>query len=185
MSGSNRGMGQPKGTTKADIMLEAMARSLLSAVLPKSISQKVEYGAVICKNDRTGELSATKLHRSTDSDNKVDVGLSEPNCGCPDGTTPVAYYHTHPFDKIGAGNGTYLHASQDFSDPDDKRIANDVQLVAFLGSHDGKFRRYVPPKRPTVMVDGRPVQLATDADGNALPETFNDTTVLNGTLPTR
>ena len=104
MADSNRSVGQPKGSTKAEINLEQMARALLAAVLPRSIKEKIEYGAVICKNNRTDQLSATKLRSSTDSDNTVDVGLSEPNCGCPEGTSPVAFYHTHPFDKIDAGD---------------------------------------------------------------------------------
>ena len=183
MADSNAG--QPKGSTREEIKLEQAARRLLAAVLPQSIAEKREYGAVICSNNRTQELSATKLRTSTHSDNQVDVGLSEPNCGCPEGWSPVAYYHTHPLDKIDAGDGIVLHASQDFSHPEDKRIANNAQLVAFLGSHDGKFRRYVPPQSPTVVVDGRKLLMATDDEGNVLPETFGVTTILNGLLPTR
>jgi hypothetical protein len=175
---------QPKGSTKAEVALETQARALLAAVLPRSIRERREYGAVMCRNNSTGALSATRLRSSSDSDSAVDVGLSEPNCGCPEGTTPVAFYHTHPHDRIVGANGSVLHFDQDFSDID-RRLANDQQIVAFLGSYDGKFRRYAPPELPSTLVDGKRVLLATDAEGNVLPERFSTPVILNGTLPTR
>lgn len=172
---------QPKGPTPQDIALERKARALLSVALPLSISDKIEYGAVICRDDRTGALSETERRASAESDNQVDVGQYLPNCGCPAGTTPVAYYHTHPFDRVAGGT---MRADPNFSTPD-MQIANDYQLVAFLGSRDGLFRRYDPPERPTQIIDGKKVLLATDPEGRPLPETFSTPRILNGKLPTR
>lgn len=163
------------------IDLENFARTKLTEILPVSINEKVEYGAVIYKHNQSKKLGATKLCKSTESDNKVDVGLSKPNCGCPADTKPIAFYHTHPFLKVGE-----LHMEQDFSTPEDKRLANDNRLIGFLGSADGGFRCYLPAKLPTTTVNGvETIKLSFD-DGTLIPEalTFCETILLNGKLPT-
>jgi hypothetical protein len=184
MDDKPRNTGQPKGPTKDAMALEQMARKKLTEILPRSVKEQTEYGAVICKHDHTGKLSATELHRATISDSSVDVGQRGENCGCPSGTTAIAYYHTHPIAQVYGGNGSMLHYDPSFSD-DDTTIADDRQLVAFLGSFDGKFRRYDPPILPTTLVDGKKVINATDADGHKLPTLVGVTTILNGKLPTR
>ena len=44
---------QPKGATKAEMMLERESCALLAAVLPRSIRERREYGAVMCWNNGT------------------------------------------------------------------------------------------------------------------------------------
>jgi len=179
------GDGQPKGPTHDKIKLEQFARKLLSEVLPRSIEERQEYGAIICKNERTGILTSTKLRHSTESDTSVDVGQDEPNCGCPNGTTPVAFYHTHPIDAFYDGHDVF-RGSPDFSRPQDTTIATNYQLVGFLGSFDGKFRRYDPPVLETKKVEGKEVQvLPTDSKGQLLMIPPGETVILNGTLPTQ
>jgi hypothetical protein len=180
MSGTVRGKEQPKATTQNDIALEAKARELLAAILPTSIREEKEYGSVICRNTHNGKLARTKLY--SDQGLGVDVGLSLPNCGCEADSIPVAFYHTHPTDKVPDGNGGWLHGDPDFS-PKDKSLAFDNQLVAFLGSHDGIFRRYVPTPLPSSMVNGKKTFHATDEQGNVLKDNAGRVEILNGKLP--
>jgi len=75
---------------------------------------------------------------------------------------------------------------QDFSVPEDKRVANDARLIGFLGSADGYFRCYLPAKLPTMTINGiETIKLSFD-DGTLIPEasTFCGTILLNGKLPT-
>lgn len=176
--------GQPKGSKANDMALENKAFELLSTILPGSITSRTEMGAVICRNRATGALTTTEL-RTAGEGLSVDVGLDpRTNHGCPQGTDAVAYYHTHPINEVSPGKDGTMHGDPDFS-PKDKRLANEHQLVAFLGSFDGLFRRYLPVAVPTTLVNGVPVQNATDAEGRALIETFNPTDILNRKLPTK
>lgn len=176
--------GQPKGSKANDMALEQKAFELLSAILPGSVSSRTEMGAVICRHRATGVLITTDL-RTAGEGLSVDVGLDPRNeHGCPQGTEAVAYYHTHPINEVSLGSDGDMHGDPDFSKKD-KQLANEHQLVAFLGSFDGKFRRYRPVAVPTVMVDGKPIQMATDSEGKPLPETFNPTEILNRKLPTQ
>ncbi|MBM3621105.1 MAG: DUF4329 domain-containing protein [Alphaproteobacteria bacterium] len=176
--------GQPKGSTANDMALENKAFELLSAILPGSIFTRTEMGAVICRNRATGALITTDL-RTSGEGLAVDVGLDpRTNHGCPSGTDAVAYYHTHPIKEVGKGSDGEMHGDPDFSTKD-KQLANEHQLVAFLGSFDGLFRRYRPVAIPTTLVNGKPVQMLSDAEGRLLPETFNPTDILNRKLPTQ
>lgn len=183
MSGRNRAKPQTKGTTRDEMRLEELAREVLTAILPGSVAARKEVGAVICRDGTTSALTVTDI-RTSGQGLSVDVGLDEPNCGCPAGKAPVAFLHTHPIAEVSMGSDGNLHGDPDFS-PQDRTLAKDHGLVAFLGSFDGAFRRYVPPKRETTMVDGRPVQvLPTNAEGQLVPEGPGQTDILNGRLPT-
>ena len=61
--------------------VETTARAALNKILKLSIERRKEYGAMIC-------LQAGKY-----------VGQHEDNRGCPPGSKPVAYYHTHPLGR--------------------------------------------------------------------------------------
>ncbi|WP_426957157.1 DUF4329 domain-containing protein [Muricoccus radiodurans] len=177
----HRAAGQPKAAVTDEMKLENFARAELVKALPKSLRDpKTEHGAVICRGKHSGHLSATPLRSGTAT--SVDVGLEEPNCGCPEGTLPVAFFHTHPTAEADGGGGATLHGDPDFSEQD-KRLANNNQIVAFLGSFDGKFRRYIPPQIPFTEWQGKRYLNATDENGKVLPEVFNETTELNGLLP--
>lgn len=176
--------GQNKSTTVAASRLDEKARDLLQAILPESIESGFEKGAVICRAKTTGALSSTEVRTGTIK-HTVDVGLGEWNCGCPEGTEPVAYYHTHPTppDSIDPASG--MRGSPDFSD-DDKFIAWDSGIVAYVAGHDGTMRRYNPPPVPTVMVEGRPVRtIPTDEEGKVLPIPDVPVITFNWTLKTK
>lgn len=183
MAGNDRDAGQPKEASRGAMTLEQTAFGLLLGIMQQSYDKKVELGAVICRDTRTGVLASTRLREGVGG-NAVDVGLREPNRGCPSGSVPVAFYHTHPTDEVDGGDGAILHGDPDFSG-DDKDLANEHQIVAYLGAFDGTFRRYLPAEQPTTMVDGKPVQMATDAEGKVLPKRYNKPEILNGKLPKR
>jgi hypothetical protein len=82
--------------------------------------------------------------------NTVNVGQWEPNRSCPDGTTPVAYYHTHP--NFSAGKIPMQY--NEFS-PEDKGLANDIKLDAYLGTLDGSFLMYDPILNKVIPLTGR------------------------------
>jgi len=65
----------------------------LNASLWNSIEERRESGGMIYT--RGGNCFAMPPRALTDP-TRVDAGQREPNCGCPSGTTPIAYYHTHP-----------------------------------------------------------------------------------------
>lgn len=83
------------------IDFENFSRDKLAAMLPVSIDEKTEYAAVIYQHNKTHKLGATDLYKSTNSDHKVEVVLSKPNYECPTNTKLIAFYHTHPFLKVG------------------------------------------------------------------------------------
>lgn len=183
MAGNDRNAGQPKGAGRGAMTLEQTAFGLLLGIMQQSYDKKAELGAVICRDTRTDALAATKLREGMGG-NAVDVGLAEPNCGCPTGSVPVAFYHTHPTDEVDGGGGATLHGDPDFSERD-MDLANDHQITAYLGAFDGSFRRYLPAEQPTTMVNGKPVQRLTDDEGRVLPKRYNKPEILNGKLPKR
>ncbi len=170
---------QPKGATQFDNELERFALKLLRDFLPKSLKKGHEFGTVICQDNVTKKLSTNGPHESTYSDNAVDIGLREKNCGCSEGTTPVATVHTHPFTKKGG-----LTFSWGFDDPD-MEMSDDYQLIGFLGAADGTFLRYDPATVKTVLIDGKRVQeIPLDDAGRVIPRSRKPQVVLNGNLLT-
>ena len=114
-----------------DINLERAARTALNKILAKSIAKRWEYGGMIYLQD--GKYSFTEA-RTQEYGNTVNVGQWELNRSCPEGSTPIAYYHTHP--NIRAG-GIPMEYNK-FSD-EDKQLATDISLYAYLGTLDGSF----------------------------------------------
>ena len=113
------------------INMERAARTALNTNLAKSISKRWEYGGMIYLQD--GTYSFTEA-RTREYGNTVNVGQLEPNRSCPEGSTPVAYYHTHPNIKVGEFSREY----NKFSD-EDKQLAQDISPYAYLGTLDGFF----------------------------------------------
>lgn len=113
---------------------EEAAKNALNSILARSIERRVEYGGVIYMEQ--GRFSATEP-RTQGYGNTVDVGLREENKSCPTGTTPVAYYHTHP--NISAGS--LPMAYNEFKDAD-VDVAEENSIDGFLGTLDGSFFKY-------------------------------------------
>ena len=113
---------------------EETARKALNKILACSIVRRKEYGAMICL--KAGQYVAFKA-RTQDEPNKVDVGQHEDNCGCPPGSTPVAYYHTHPIASQAGMKADY----NEFSD-EDIAVATEHRIDAYVGTLDGSFLKY-------------------------------------------
>lgn len=111
--------------------VDQAAFDALNAILGLSIKRRREYGGMIYLLD--GEAKATEA-RTDDQISSVDVGHTGLNKGCPAGTTPMAYFHTHPV-------AVYERRRVDYNaySPDDKQIAVDYELDAYMGSVDGSF----------------------------------------------
>jgi Domain of unknown function (DUF4329) len=85
---------------------------------------------------QAGKYVAFKA-RTQDEPNTVDVGQHEENCGCPPGAIPVAYYHTHPlYSQAG------MRASYDEFSGEDKDVAKEHEIDAYVGTLDGSFLKY-------------------------------------------
>jgi hypothetical protein len=124
--------------------MDNCARDALNKILGTSINKRSEYGGMIyLQNGKYGFTDA----RTQGYGNTVNVGQYEPNRSCPEGSTPVAYYHTHPNIKAGGFSMEY----NEFS-PEDISLAKDLGLPAYMGSLDGSFWVYDPQV-------GKPVKL--------------------------
>lgn len=126
---------------------EAAARIALNSILATSISQRAEYGGMIYSE--RGEFAAT-TPRTQGYGNTVDVGLREENKGCPKGTTPVAYYHTHPNVSVGSLPMAY----NEFRD-DDVAITQDHCIDGYLGTIDGSFFKFDFKSKKLARLPGR------------------------------
>lgn len=137
------------GSSKVNwIGLDDVARQALNEILATSIERRKEYGGMICME--AGRYKAMPA-RTQDEPAKVNVGQYEPNCGCPEGTIPVAYYHTHPTHSVAGFKGKY----NEFSD-EEKDVARDHNLdAAYMGSLDGSFFRFERHGDKTVRLRGR------------------------------
>ena len=144
---------QPRATTPDGIKLEDFARSLLAGIIDQSVKETREYGGVIYRLNSTGALGKTGPFKGYSGAN-VDVGARNPNCGCPDGTTPVALYHTHPTKEVITLDGRFPTLWQQFIEGD-KLTSDGYNLIGYVATMDHRFWRYDPP--PSVMVDGKPV----------------------------
>jgi len=134
-----------------DTVTEA-ARAALESVLIESIERRKEFGGMICQQ---GSKFFAMPPREGDT-NTVDVGHRLGNKGCPEGTTAVAYYHTHPAYK-GAG----MNMKPDRFSPEDRGVANDFGIDAYVGSVSGLFMRYDHRLRK-IMVAGPRLRNARD-----------------------
>jgi hypothetical protein len=134
---------QPKARSADEAKVEEAARQFLNEVLPQSCNgTPTEYGGIIWINKATGEIGQKgPMH---EPGNSVSIRQWEPNRGCPDGTTPMAWYHTHPHYPQPKKGRTYAY--REFKD-NDKNISDDYELTGYLGVVDGSFWRYDPPAR--------------------------------------
>ena len=182
MSGSTS-VGQNKSTDVEEARLDDFARDQLQLVLPASIASGFEKGAVICRNLSTGALSSTKVNTGT-TKHTVSVGTALPNCGCPDGTTPVAYYHTHPSEagEVLATPGATVAKS--FSD-DDLDVAKDYGLIAYVAGRDGSMWRYDPPVVAFFYEGKRTLADKTYPEGDPAAKSGPLPTQFNWTLKTK
>lgn len=148
MSSQSGGVDGGKQMPKYDsAQLDKAAHEALNAILATSIEERKEYGGMLyIEKGRCLAMPA----RSQGEPNKVDVGQYEPNCGCPDGTTPVAYYHTHPTYSVAGFKGDYNKMSDE-----DKNVAKDQDLdAAYLGTLDGSFYKYDCKQDKTIKFPG-------------------------------
>jgi hypothetical protein len=123
------------GRKTSAIGLDNVARKALNEILATSVQEIKEYGGMIYME---GGVCKAMPPRTQKDPTRVDVGQHEPNCSCPAGTIPVAYYHTHPVYEIAGMQGKY----NEFSD-DDKDVAREHGLdAAYLGSLDGSFFKF-------------------------------------------
>ncbi|MFM9883262.1 MAG: DUF4329 domain-containing protein [Burkholderiales bacterium] len=145
---------QPRATTAEGIKIEEYARRLLAGLIVQSVEEGIEYGGVICRNNATGLLRTTGPFKGYSGAN-VDIGVwTKENCGCDDGTTPVAWYHTHPTTEIMTRDGL-MHMLWDEFIEGDKLISDGFLIPGYVGTMDRRFWRYDPP--PSVMFEGKPV----------------------------
>lgn len=161
--------------------LDRFAKARLDEILPGSIATGMEKGAVICRDPCTGALTTTAV-RTGETKHSVAVPTYEKNCGCPERTTPVAYYHTHP---SAAGSQTAVagnRVASDFSD-DDKDIARDHGLIAYIAQRDGRMWRYRPPVRVFFLDGVRTLQDESDATRSTVEDPAP--VLLNLTVQTR
>ncbi len=136
------------------------ARAALESVLIESIERRKEFGGMICQQ---GNQFFAMPPREGDT-NTVDVGHRLGNKGCPEGTTAVAYYHTHPAYK-GAG----MNMKPDRFSPEDRGVADDFGIDAYVGSVSGLFLRYDHRLRK-IMVAGPRLRNARDLPMPAPPK---------------
>ena len=130
------------------VAVDNAARDALNGILAKSIEEMAEYGGMIYLQ---AGAPIAKSPVTQGYPNKVDMGQDKPNCGCPFGTTPIAYYHTHPVvEKAG------FHFEYNEFDNEDKAVAIDHDLDAgYLGSVDGSFIKFDRKQNRVFKLPGR------------------------------
>ncbi len=130
------------------LQLDQIARMVLNSILAQSIAERKEYGGMIYMK---GKSLVAMPPRTQGDPTMVDVGQHAANCSCPPGTTPVAYYHTHPTYSVGGMKADF----NEFS-PEDKDVAKDYGLVAaYVGTLDGSFLKYDRKSDKTVAMPGK------------------------------
>lgn len=155
--------------------LTALARAQLNVDLPRSLRDQCEYGGVFYRVSRTGAIEHTGSFTGPAQKGTVDIGHNKPNMGCPAGSVPVAWYHTHPFVLNSQG---MAYASKEFI-VGDKSISDGQRIPGYVGVYDGTFWRYDPAPQP------RDNAIETDAQGRILPEREGRFIQLDGTLKTK
>lgn len=166
-------MAQPKSGTLEGITVEEYARKILTPLIKLSVDDQREYGGVIYRNVSTGELGKTGPFKG-DSPTNVDVKVWAPkgktqkewNAGCPAGTKPVAWYHTHPVEVVMTHGGVLMHANWDKFEGGDVLISDSLMLTGYVATWDRQLWRYDFPK--PAMYNGELVPSA-DAQGTFVP----------------
>tara|TARA_Y100000296_G_scaffold19349_1_gene23090 strand:- start:248 stop:730 length:483 start_codon:yes stop_codon:yes gene_type:complete len=116
----------------------AAAEHVSRQINPESISQNLEYGGMIYKNPNgtygyTGPIKGTL--------DGVDPGGPS---SVPDGTEPVAYWHTHGGDEPGYDSENFSNAY----DPVDKAYYGDIpyanyyKIDGYVATPKGAFKYY-------------------------------------------
>ncbi len=147
------GDGQRKAQTNEGGAIEALVKARLKTLLPLSKGDQLERGGIVHRHDKTGALGQVEGPPGTEED--LDIGFKKdaagtylkPNRGCPAGTTPVAFYHTHGRDDSKRPPGARRAGPAGFSE-EDLRIATEEQLVAFVALDDGRWLRFTPAVVP-------------------------------------
>lgn len=130
------------------IAVDNVARAALNECLARSIVKVAEYGGMIYLQ---GGAPIAKPAVTQGDPNHVDVGVHEPNRGCPSGTTPIAYYHTHPVYERGG-----FHFEYNNFDQEDKDVVLDNDLDAgYMGSLDGSFFKFDRKQNRVFPLPGR------------------------------
>jgi len=115
--------------------MDHVARQALNNILATSIEQRSEWGGMIYEK---GGICYFTRAVTQGNPTTVDVGVHLPNHGCPPGTKPVAYYHTHPTYSV-AG----MKADYNEFDGNDKDVVLDNDLEAgYAGTLDGTFLKF-------------------------------------------
>lgn len=137
---------QTKATTPSGIKIEVLAYRMLQSVFDKSMVDQIEYGGVIYEK-KGGGFGNTGPYRGV-SANEVDVGQDRQNQGCPVGTKPVAWFHTHPtYKHVSVENGQVIVTDNAWDEfiGTDLEISNRYLLFGYLATPDRRFWRYDPP----------------------------------------
>ena len=131
------------------IAIDNIARRALNGILAQSIEERKEYGGMIYMLDGCCRAMPP---RTQGYPNTVDVGQNQPNCSCPAGAKPIAYYHTHPICSIAGMTARY----NEFND-DDISVVTDHDLGAgYVGTLDGSFIKYDSKVgKPPLLLPGR------------------------------
>jgi hypothetical protein len=143
---------QPKTTTAEGIRIEEAARKLLKGILKESVAKEREYGGVIHRHERTGKIAWTGPVPGFSAVG-VDVGQNKKNLGCPEGTKPVAWYHTHPvkeFYQVVNNEVIKMTAHWDEFIDGDKALSDNHSLPGYVATFDGRLWLYTPPPMVTV-----------------------------------
>jgi len=130
-----------------NLLIDNCARAALNKILGTSIVERAEYGGVIYLQD--GKYAFTPA-RTQGYGNTVNVGQWEDNRSCPEGSTPVAYYHTHPNFQAGKIPMEYNKYSEE-----DISLAEELGLIAYMGSLDGTFWVYDPKVKTPAKIRGK------------------------------
>lgn len=154
-------MAQPKNGTRSGMTVEDYARSILKGLIKQSVDDHLEYGGVIYRHISSGELGKTGPFKGEAAAN-VDIRVWAPkgktqkewNAGCPQGTKPIAWYHTHPVETMMVGDDL-MHFEWDKFEGGDKLISDSFLLTGYVATWDRQFWRYDYPD--PVMVNGEPV----------------------------
>lgn len=107
------------------------AKKAATAIWKKSHAEQHEYGGILYQDGR-GKVSSTEARTSSEK-TSVDVGQEQTNAGCPAGTMPVGYWHTHALelDPLTHEPRKKLDGDAAFSQADID-TGHDYQLAAFV-----------------------------------------------------
>lgn len=137
-----------------NLLIDNCAREALNKILGTSIVERSEYGGMIYLQD--GKYAYTKAV-TQGYGNTVNVGHREKNRSCPEGSTPVGYYHTHPNIQAGKIPMEYNKYSEE-----DISLAEELGLLAYMGSLDGTFWVYDPKVKKPIEIAGKLVNTTPD-----------------------